>query len=190
MDIPPPAPSPTQRGNRLKAVALGCGITVAPVFALACVQLLLAPSTVRKAGFDPTTDGWVVSQYQAVLVSFYAWIVAIVFAYWFLTGALGRGQFLKIRSANVALALSGLTFVFSMAIASIEPVPGRLFKVVCPVLGLPDTMPPLPAGSFSFDGQTPCEVFANGAAPTVLLGLPFVLLATSAILRIVLSRRR
>lgn len=189
MDIPPPAPSPAQQGNRLKAVALGSGVTVASVSALACIQLLLAPITVRKAGFDPATDGWVVFQYQAVVVSFYAWVVAIVFAYWLLTGTLCRGQFLKIKSANVTLALSGLTFAFAMATASIEPVEG-LFKVVCPVLGLPDTMPPLPPGSFNFDGQTPCDAFANGAAPTVLLGLPFVLLVTSAILRIVLSRRK
>lgn len=122
-------------------------------------------------------------------MSFYAWVIAIVFAYWILTATLGSVQFLKIKSANVALALSGLTFAVAMATASVVPTPGTLFKVVCPVLGFPDTMPPLPAGTYSFDGQTSCEAFANGAAPTVLLGVPAILLVTSAILRIVLSRR-
>lgn len=162
---------------------------MAPALAVAGVQLLLAPSTIRRAGFDPTTDGWAVSQYQAVLVSFYAWVVAIVLAYWILTATLGSGQFLKIKSANVALALSGLTFAVAMGIASVVPTPGTLFKVACPVLGLPVTMPPLPAGTYSFDGQTSCEAFANGAAPTVLLGVPAIFLVASAILRIILSRR-
>jgi hypothetical protein len=163
---------------------------LAPVLALGGVQLLLASSTIRKAGFDPTTDGWVVSQYQAVLVSFYAWVLAIVFAYWLLAATLGSGQFLKVKSANIALSLSGLTFAVAIAIATVVPTPATLFKVVCPVLGLSDTMPLLPAGTYSFDGQPSCEAFANGAAPTVLLGLPFILLVASAILRIVLSRRQ
>jgi hypothetical protein len=184
-----PSPSPSKRSNRLQAVALRSVATVAAVLALGGVQFLLAPSTVKTAGFDPTADDWVVSQYQAVVVSFYAWVVAIVIAYWLLTATLGGGQFLKVRSANVALGLSGLMFAVAMAILSVVPTPETLFEVACPLLGLPDAMPPLPAGAYSFDGQTSCEAFANGAAPTVLLGLPSILLLTSAILRIVLSRR-
>jgi hypothetical protein len=189
MDISATAPIPTQRGERLKRVALGSGLTVTAVLAVGGVQLLLAPTTVRIAGFDPTTDGWVVSQYRAMLVSFYAWVVAIVFAYWLLAGTLGGGQFLKIKSANITLALSGLTFALAMVIGSVVRTPA-LFEAVCPILGIPNTMPPLPPGQFRFDGETPCEAFANLAAPTVLLGLPSILLLVSAILRIALSRRR
>jgi hypothetical protein len=190
MGIPTPAPTPNHRRNRLKGVAIGSGVTVAPVLVLAGVQLLLASSTVRKFGYDPTIDGLFVSEFQAALVRFHAWIVAIVFAYWLLTGTLGGGQFLKIKSANVALALSGLTFTFAMAIISVFPPAPTTFKVVCPALGLPDSMPPLPEGHFSFDGQTPCEAFANVAAPSVMFGMPLALLLTSAILRVVVSRRR
>ncbi len=124
-----------------------------------------------------------------MLVSFYAWVVAIALAYWLLAGALGGGEVLKIKSANVTPALSGLAFALAMVVGSVLRMP-TLSKAVCPILGIPDTMPPLPSGTYSFDGQTPCEAFANLAAPTVLLGLPSVLLLVSAILRIVLSRRQ
>src|SRR5690606_37268449 len=110
--------------------------------------LLLAATTVRIAGFDPTTDGWVVSQYRAVLVSFYAWVVAIALAYWLLAGTLGGGEFLKIKSANVTLALSGLAFALAMLMGSVVRTP-TLFSAVCPILGIPDTMPPLPSGTYS-----------------------------------------
>jgi hypothetical protein len=118
-------------------------------------------------------------------------VAAMVAAYWLLTATLGRRQFLQIKSANVALALSGLTFALAMVIASTIPVPARLFifKEACPVLGLPDTLPDT-RPIFVFDGQSSCETFANGAVPIVLLGLPLILFTTSAILRIVVSRRR
>ena len=181
----------SEQANRFKRAVLGMGITLAPVAALACTQFLLAPHTVAAVGgMDPKVDAWAVSAVRSSLVQGYSVIATIIMVYWLLTGTLGWGQSLKIRSANVALALSGLTFAFAMAIASTVPSPGRLFKVACPVLGLPDTMPALPSGIFSFDGQTSCEAFANGAVPIVLLGLPLILLVTSAILRIFVSRRR
>lgn len=187
----PTLDSSSGQANRFKRAALGIGITLGPLAALAFAQFLLAPETVAQVGgMDPKVDAWAVSAVRSSLVQGYSVITIIIMAYWLLTGTLGRGQFLKIRSANVALALSGLTFAFAMAIASTVPMPGRLFKVACPVLGLPDTMPAIPRGTFGFDGQTSCEAFANGAVPIVLLGLPLILLATSAILRIVVSRRR
>jgi hypothetical protein len=78
-----------------------------------------------------------------------------------------------------------------MVIASTVSRPERLFKGACPVLGLSDELPPQGIdGMYYFDGQSPCEAFASGDAPTVLLlGLPIILLITSAILRIVVSRR-
>lgn len=133
---------------------------------------------------DPEIDTWAVSSFRSTLAQAYSVVGSIIFAYWLLTATLSKGRFLKVKSANVALALSGLTFALSMAVASAVPVPGRLFKGVCPILGLPDTLP-----GFGFDRQTACEAFASGAVPIVLLGLPLILLAVSAVLRIVVSRR-
>ena len=176
----------SEQPNRFKSAVLGLGITLAPVAALACAQFLFAPHTVASVGgMDPKIDTWAVSSFRSALAEAYSVVGAIIFTYWLLTAMLGKGQFLHIRSANVALALSGLTFALAMAMASAVPVPGRLFKGFCSVLGLPDTLP-----GFGFDRQTPCEAFATGAVPIVLLGLPLILLATSAILRIVVSRCR
>lgn len=186
----PTLDSTSEQVDRLKRAALGMGITLAPVAALACAQFLLAPRTVAVVGgMDPQVDVWAVSAVRCSLVQGYTVIATTISAYWLLTGTFSRGQFLKVRSANGVLALSGLALGFAMAIASTVPMPARLFKVVCPVLGLPDTIPALPTGTFGFDGQSSCEAFAQGAVPTVLLGLPMILLTTSAILRIVLSRR-
>lgn len=159
--------------------------------ALAYAQFLLAPHTVAVVGgMDPHFDAWAVSAMRSLLAWGYTVIATIIVAYWLRTFTFGRGQFLKVKSANVVLALSGLAFGIAMAIASTVPMPARLFKVACPVLNLPDTMPALPSGTFGFDGQTSCEAFAQGAVPVVLLGLPLILLATNAILRITVSRRR
>lgn len=183
--------SRSEQVNRFKRAVLGMGLTLVPVAALAYAQFLLAPHTVAVAGgMDPQVDAWAVSAVRSSLAQGYTVIATIIFAYWLLTGTFGKGQFLKIKSANVVLALSGLALGFAMAIASTVPMPARLFKVACPVLGLPDTMAALPSGTFGFDGQTSCEAFAQGAVPIVLLGLPLILFVTSAILRIVLSRRR
>lgn len=67
----------------------------------------------------------------------------------------------------------------------------RLFKGSCPVLGLSDELPPQGIdGIYYFDMQSSCEAFAREAEPIVLLGLPLILFATSAIVRIFVSRRR
>jgi hypothetical protein len=172
--------------QRFKRAASGLGITLVPIAALACVQFLLAPYTVAAVGMmDPEIDAWAVSSFRVELAYVYTVVALIIAAYWLLVATLGSGQFLQIKSANIALALSGLTFALAMVIASTVPMPARLFKGACPVLGLSDEQP-----TFGFDGQSSCEAFANGAVPIVLLGLPLTLLTTSAILRIVVSRRR
>lgn len=178
--------------QRFKGAAFGLGITLVPIAALACVQFLLAPYTVAAMGMmDPAIDARAVSSLQRGLVDAYAVIALIIAAYWLLVAALGRGQFLRIKSANVALALSVLTFALAMVIASTVPRTERLFKGACPVFGHSDELPTLgPDGTFGFDGQSSCEAFARGVAPIVLLGLPLILLITSASLRIVMSRRR
>lgn len=181
----------SKRADRFKWAGLGLGITLAPVAALALAQFLWAPHIVASVGgMDPKIDTWAVSSFRSALAEGYTVVAAIIFAYWLITATLCRGQFLKVRSANVALVLSGLIFALAMTIASTMPTPGRLFKASCPVFGFPDTMAALPSGKFGFDGQTPCEAFASGAAPIVLLGLPLILFVTSAILRVIVSRRR
>ena len=175
--------------QRFKGAALGLGITLVPIAALACVQFLLAPYTVAAVGMmDPKIDTWAVSQVRGSLAAGYSVIVLIIAAYWLLTATVGGRQFLQIKSANVALALSGLTFATAMVIAS--TIPMRLFKGACPVLGLTDEHP-IPEGAIAvFDGQSSCEAFLSEALWIVLLGLPLILLTTSAILRIVVSRHR
>lgn len=95
-----------------------------------------------------------------------------------------RAMFGSVRSANMALALSGSIFALAMLIASIVPKPGMLFEWACPILGLSKVYP-----QFGFDVQSSYDNFTQLAAPTVLLGLPTILLIASAILRIAVSRR-
>lgn len=183
----------SEQAVRFQSVVLGTGITLGPVAALAVGQFLLAPLIVTAfAAADPKDHVWVVSTFRRQLGEFYFIVASAVVACWLITAALGRGQLLKIRSANVALALSGFAFASSMAIASSVPTQS-LFKVACPSLGLTDTLPTLPLGIFQFDGETACEAFAAKAERImhfVLQSLALTLLATSAILRIFVSRRR
>lgn len=190
MDIPPSARDATDCGNRVKKAALAFGVTTAPVCALACAQILLAPNILENAGFDLDEHSWLIPDLRKDLVSYYAWIVATVLIYWLLTLTFGRGQTLEVKSANVTLGGSVLTFALATLIGSLVPDGSQLLKWTCPIIGLPDTMPTLPWGTFSFDGQTPCEEFSSSAAPIVLFGLPIFLLVVSGMLRIVLSRRR
>ena len=179
--------------QRFKGAAFGMAITLVPIAALACAQFLLAPYTVAVVGrMDPNIDAWAVSSIRNMLARDYPVVALIIAAYWLLVATLGKGQILRIKSANIALALSGLTFALAMVIGSTVPIPARLwlFKAVCPVLGLSDELPTVEPPEFGFDGQSPCEAFAEGAVPIVLLGLPLILLTTSAILRIIVSRRR
>ena len=175
---------------RLKSAAIGFGVTLVTIFALAGAQLLLASHTVAVVGrMDPETDVWAVSQLREELGKFYAMVTAMLAIYWLWVTVAGRGHLLRIRSANVTLALSLLIFALAMAVATFVQVP-EAFKGACPVLGVSDTFPPLPKGVFGFDKQTPCEAFLRRAVPLLLLGLPTVLLVASAVLRIFGSRRQ
>jgi hypothetical protein len=185
MNMPPESPSLNERGTRLKGAAIGFGVSVAPILAIASAQILLAPNIVEAIGGFEGIEAWVVSTYRGHLLSFYPWIVLIVFVYWMLVLALGRGRIIAVKSANLALGGSILAFAIAMVIVSVVPVPSQLFKWACPIAGLADTY-----SGFGFDVPTPCEAVLNRAAPTVLLGLPLVLLVASAIMRIVVSRRR
>ncbi|GGD58214.1 hypothetical protein GCM10010990_04440 [Croceicoccus mobilis] len=179
---------PPAKDLRLKSAAIGFGVTLATIAALAGVQFLLAPHTVTVVGqMDPEIDTWAVAQLRWQLGEFYALVIAMLAIYWLLVTAAGRGQLLRIRSANVTLAFSGLIFALAMAVATFVQVP-EAFKAACPVLGVSDTFPPLPEGVFRFDGQTPCETFLRRAVPSCLFGLPTIMLIASAVLRIFGSR--
>jgi hypothetical protein len=177
------------RATPVKSAAVGFGITLAWVAALASIQFLLVPYTVAVVGrMDPEIDDWAISAFRSQLAEAYAIVASILAAYWLLSAILGKGRFLEVKNANLTLALSGLVFALAMAVASLVPVP-RAFKGACPILGLSDSLPSLSADRFGFDGQSPCETFLNRALPSLLLGLPLILLIASAVLRIVGSRK-
>ena len=179
--------SPSYR--RLTEAALGFAVTALPLAAIGSAQFLLARRTVEVAGgMDPDIDTWAVAQFRSALTSTYAVVTCLVMAYWLLTATLGRGRILAIRSANVTLVLSGSVFGCVMVIASAVRAPTALLKAACPLLRLSDTYP-----KFGFDVPTACGAFAYSAFSALqilLLGLSALLLTTSVILRISLSRYR
>lgn len=178
-----------ENDTRLKSAIIGFGATIAVISALAGAQFVLVPHTVAVVGrLDPDIDAWAVSLLRRQVVEFHAIVAAVMASYWLLCAVAGSGQLLRSRGANLTLALSGLIFALAMAIASFVPVMEAL-RGVCPILGISDTFPPPPEGKARFDGQTPCETFLQGAVPSFMLGLPTILLVSSAILRIVGSRR-
>ena len=183
-------PGPPEKDLRLKSAAIGFGVTLATIAVLGGAQFLLAPHTVAVVGrMDPEIDTWAVSQLRWQLAEFHAMVIAMMTIYWLLGTVAGRGQLLRIRSANVTLALSGLVFALAMAVATFVQVP-EAFRGACPVLGVSETFPPLPEGVFGFDRQTPCETFLRRSVPSLLLGLPIVLLIASAVLRIFGPRKQ
>lgn len=182
--------TPKKRDLRSRSAAFGFGVTLAAIAALAGAQFLLAPHTVAVVGrMDPAVDAWAVSQWRWQLAEFYATIVAIMATYWLLCTVAGKGQLLRVKSANVTLGSSGLIFALAVAVASFVQLP-EAFKGTCRVLGVSDTFPPLPKGVFGFDRQTPCEIFLRQAVPSLLFGLPIILLLASAVLRIVGSHKQ
>lgn len=180
----------SDHASRAKSATIGFGITLAAIAALAGIQFLLAPQIVAGVGrTDPDIYAWAVSQLRIHIAEFYAIVVAILAVYWLLSAVAVRGELLANKGENVTLLLSGLAFALAIAVASFFQVP-EAFKWGCPILGVSDTFPPLPAGTYRFDGQTPCETFLRQAVPSLLLGLPTILLVASAVLRIVGSRRQ
>lgn len=168
------------------AAARGLAVTVVPLAALEAANLFFSHQIgERIGGVDPEIDTWAVPALRSALIEGYLVVAAIVIGYWLLCAAFGKGQILDVKSANMTLGLSGLIFALAMLIASILPTPWMLFQWVCPILGLSEEYP-----KFGFDVQSNCENFTRMAAPSVLLGVPMVLLIASAILRITVSRRK
>lgn len=172
--------------GRLKKSTYGLGITLLPLALIGGAQFLFARQIVTATlGIDPDVDAWAVSAFQRHLIAFYGVVASIVMGYWLLTALLCRRQLLGIRGANVTLMLSGAAFAFAILVASTVREPARYIEIACPFLRLSNE-----ATQFGFDKQSACRAFANTATPLMLLGLPTILLATSAVQRILASRHR
>ena len=177
---------PSRSYTRLKEATVGFAVTTLPLAAIEAGQLLIARYTVLVVGgMNPDVDTWAVTQYRGDLTCSYAVVACVVAAYWLLTAGLSRGHFLAVRSANVTLALGCFAFGCAMGIVSSVPEPTIHLKGACPYLDLPDVNL-----NFGFDVPTACEAFAHRALQILLLGLPALLLGTSAFLRISKSRYR
>ncbi|WP_230772265.1 hypothetical protein [Sphingomonas sp. Leaf4] len=178
--------------DRLKAAIIGFGVTATPLFIIAVTQFFFIPQIVVSVrGLDSNEQAWAVSSLQKDWLTFHAVAVISVAVYWLLTAIFGKGQFLRLRAANVPLAL----FVFAvMALAlalalhlSIRPQDVEL-RGICLFLGISDTDAP----PFGFDPQSSCSAFIYGAHQVILLGLlvlPIPLLVFSFATRIISSRR-
>jgi type IV secretory pathway TrbD component len=171
------------RDNRFRQATIGFAVTLAPLSLLAGLQFLFAPRILMVAWeIDPTIEHWAVSSFRNNLIESYAYPVSLVIFYWLLAATIGKGAFLWIRSANLTLALSILSFALAVALASVAPPP---FNAVCSFLGISQTdWPP------GFDTQSSCERYSWMAAMSLAVVLPALLIAISAALRIFVSRRR
>lgn len=177
--------------DRVKAAAIGLGLTLTPLAVMAIAQFVFARQIVMNvSGFNPDIDVWVVSTLRSNLVTSYAVIALIVIAYWLLTAMLGRGQFLETKSANMTLALSGAAFTFTILVASFVREPAAILEGACPSLGISPVLGNSDVYQFGFDTPSPCEAFAVATTNLLLLGLPALLFITSLFQRISLSRRR
>lgn len=180
---------PTGQSSRIKRAGLGLGVTLMPIAALATAQYVIAPYSVAiNLGNDPELNARAVSDLRRSLAHLYSVVALVLAIYWLLTAFLGGIQLLKIKSANVVLALSVVTFASGIGVVSFFQVPDA-FRGSCPILGLPDKIHH-PAGTFVFDGQSPCDAFLRLSVASLILGLPLILLAASAFLRILGSRRQ
>lgn len=159
--------------SRLKAAAIGFGITVAPLAVAALIQYALVYALVPGS---------------LILHAIATTLFAI---YWLLTALLGKGQLLRLRAANKILTLSVLAFLALSLHGTFFPTLedyGGGFKDICPIIGISDEAPP----RYTLDGQTNCEAFAYSAHTIAIFGLmgsSFLLLVISLIVRIVSSRR-
>ena len=125
---------------------------------------------------------WAVPSLRGILVNIHAVVALIIAAYWLFVATLGGRQFLWIRSANIVLALSGLLFALLMAEWSGVGPSHELVKGFCPGLD--------PSSGWGHFGWHMPRCTARDIAANVLLLGPIFLLGASAILRIVVSRRR
>lgn len=174
--------------GRLMEVAVGLAITVAPLAALAAVQLALVPHSISTIeGLSNHERAWSVSLLRRDWLAFYSVATAIVAVHWVTAAALAKKPFVRLRKANLTLAL----FIFAIAAFSAYGAfmdwPERM-KGLCPLLGISDNY----ASGFGFDMESSCDTFAQNTHMIIslgLLGLTLMLIIASTIFRIGSSRR-
>ena len=169
--------------HRLKQAIIGLLITLLPLLLVAGLHLSFLPKIlISTYGLGPEEARWAVSEFWDDYAASHAYPLSLVILHWVLSAAIGRGDFLKVRSANLALALSIVSFALAVLLASVAPPP---FNTICSILGISQTDWP-----FGFDTQSSCERYSWVAAGSLAVVLPAPLIAASAVLRILISRRR
>lgn len=108
--------------NRLKAATVGFCTTIAPLGIIAVAQLTFMPQIVGTfEGLDSNGQVSTVSYLRGEWFTFHAAVAILVAIYWLLTAIFGRGQLLRLRAANVTLAL----FVFAIMALGSGPIDWR-----------------------------------------------------------------
>lgn len=172
--------------NRLKAAALGFGITVAPLAIVATAHLTFMSQIVAAMeGWGSSDRALTISTQRREWFATHS-IVAVMFAiYWVITAACGRGQLLRHKVANIILAFcvaAYLTITFRYIFFQRHDL-----IILCPLFGISDT----DVSPYAIDFATSCQQFANAADLFIVLGLVglIVPLVISLVVRIVSSRR-
>ena len=174
----------TALADRMRLAAIGTGISLLPIAMMAFAHFGYVPKMVRNIGFDPRTDEWIVTQIETDLSLLYIAVAGILTVYWICAAWLGRGDILRIRSANSCLAACVLGLAVWMTYWSLLSDRNHSFKNLCSAFGIADDYPEV-----MFDGQSECDVFVMNTIPIALFVSVIILFLVSAILRIVVSRR-
>ena len=170
--------------DRMRLAAIGTGISLLPIAVMAFAHFRYVSQMVRNIGFDPRKDELIVKQIKSDLALFYLVIAGILTAYWLCTAWLGRGDILRIRSANFCLAACVLDLAVWMTYLSLLSDRNHSFKNICSRFGIADEYP-----EFGFDGQSQCDVFLTNTIPIALFVSVIIVFFLSAVLRIMFSRR-
>lgn len=172
----------SDRAKLFRGASVGLANSLISLGTLAGAQYWLALHLLVQSGItDQTIITARASNYRHVLLIFYAPVTSMVLAHWLLVAILGKGHILNIRVANRALVLAGLTLAsipYSLHLES-------LLRATCPLLGISVTT----SNPYGFDSPSPCGTFAAGGSMALQV-LPPLLLAASALLRILISRRQ
>ena len=174
----------TVLADRIRLAAIGTGISLLPVAMIAFAHFRYVPQMVRNIGFDPRTDEWIVTQIETDLSLFYLAVAGLLTAYWMCAAWLGRGDILRIRSANFCLAACVLGLAVWMTYWSFLSDRNHSLRIICSTFGIADEYP-----EFGFDVQSQCDVFLMNTIPIALFVSVIILFLLSAVLRIVFSRR-
>ena len=176
-------PPESLKERRFKQAIIGSLITLIPLLLVAALHLSFLPNIlIETYGLDPKEARWAVSVFWHDYAASHAYPLSLVILHWVLSAAIGRGDFLKVRSANLLLAFSIISYALAVLLASLAPPP---YGTVCSILGISQTDWP-----FGFDTQSSCESYSWIAAGSLAVVLPALLIAASAALRIFISRRR